>query len=145
MKVLILCTGNSCRSQMADGFLRSFDPRLTVRSAGSRPADEVNPFAVRVMREADVDLSGAEPRNVSEFLGEPWDYVVTVCSAADRDCPAFFGEVGKRLHIGFPDPAEATGSEQEILKVFRESRDSIEQSFRDFYEEEIQPKLEASA
>ncbi len=141
MKILVLCTGNSCRSQMAEGFLSSFDPRLSVESAGSRPAEEVNPYAIQVMDEAGVDITEGEPKNVSEFLDETIDYVITVCGNAERDCPAFIGEVKNRLHIGFPDPADATGTEEEILTVFRESRDDIKKRFREFYEQELLPQL----
>jgi arsenate reductase len=137
VKILILCTGNSCRSQMAEGFLRSFDAGLDVRSAGSRPADRVHPLAVRVMHEAGIDISAHSPRNVSEFLAEPFDYVITVCANAERECPAFLGEVKHRLHIGFPDPAEARGSDEQRLEIFRSCRDAIHARFRDFYEQHL--------
>lgn len=141
MKILILCTGNSCRSQMAEGLLRSFDRRLEVHSAGSRPAERVHPNAVRVMAELGIDISQGRPKNVSEFLGDSIDYVITVCGNADRDCPAFIGEVKHRLHIGFPDPAEATGEPEAVLQVFRESRNDIKKRFREFYETELLPQL----
>ena len=144
MKILVLCTGNSCRSQMAQGFLTSFDDRLDVHSAGSRPSDRVNPYAVRVMAEAGLDISGGAPKSVDRFLDDAIDYVVTVCADAERDCPVFAGKVGKRLHIGFPDPADATGSEDEILAVFRQSRDDMRASFREFYESELLPRLQAA-
>ena len=145
MRILILCTGNSCRSQMADGFLRAFDSRLEVHSAGSKPALRVNPYAIRVMNEAGIDLYGASPKNVSEFLPQPFDYVITVCGNAERECPAFTGQVTNRLHIGFPDPADATGSEDEILAVFRESRDSIRERFRQFYDNDLKARLGESS
>jgi len=141
VKILVLCTGNSCRSQMAEAFLRSFDPRLDVESAGSRPAAKVNPYAIRVMEEAGVDIFDGRPKNVDQFLNDPIDYVITVCSNAERDCPAFLGEVKHRLHIGFPDPADATGTDEEILAVFRQSRDDIHKRFREFYETELLPQL----
>ncbi len=144
MKILVLCTGNSCRSQMAEGFLKSFDDRLDVHSAGSRPSDRVNPHAVRVMREIGLDISGGEPKNVDRFLSNAVDYVITVCGNAERDCPAFLGKVGRRLHIGFPDPADAAGDEEQILAVFRKSRDDIRARFQQFYEEELLPRLEAA-
>lgn len=143
MKILVLCTGNSCRSQMAEGFLRSFDSRLEVHSAGSRPAARVHPTAVRVMAEAGIDISRGRPKNVSQFLSDSIDYVITVCGNAERDCPAFLGEVKRRLHIGFPDPAEATGEPAEVLKTFRECRDDIKKRFRELYETELVPQLEA--
>ena len=93
MKILVLCTGNSCRSQMAQGFLQSFDGSLEVRSAGTAPAACVHPFAVRVMAEAGIDISNHTPRNVEDFLCEAWDYVITVCGGADRSCPNFSGKV----------------------------------------------------
>ena len=94
------------------------------------------------MQEAGFDISDGEPKNVDRFLGDAIDYVITVCGNAERDCPAFSGKVGKRLHIGFPDPADATGSEEEILAVFRKSRDDIRARFREFYETELLPRLQ---
>ena len=141
MKILVLCTGNSCRSQIAEGFLRSFDPRLAVESAGSRPAERVNPYAIRVMEEAGIDISPGQPKTVDRFLNDRIDYVITVCGNAERDCPAFLGEVKHRLHMGFSDPADATGSDEEILSVFRRSRDDIRERFREFYEAELLPQL----
>jgi arsenate reductase len=142
MKILVLCTGNSCRSQIAEGYLRSFDPRLEVESAGSRPTEQVNPYAIRVMDEVGIDLSAGYPKNVDQFLGDTIDYVISVCGNAERDCPAFAGDVAHRLHIGFPDPADATGSEEEVLDVFRKSRDKIKRRFREFYETQVLPQLE---
>ena len=110
MRILILCTGNSCRSQMAEGFLKSLDPSLEVYSAGTLPARHVHPKAVRVMAEAGIDLSSKMPKNVEQFLHEAFDYVITVCDNARETCPVFFGEVKQRLHFGFEDPAEAAGS-----------------------------------
>ena len=141
MRILILCTGNSCRSQMAEGLLRSFDNRLDVHSAGSQPADRVHPMAVRVMREIGLDISGGRPKSVEQFLAEPFDSVITVCDNAREACPVFTGEVGRQLHLGFPDPAHAKGSEEEVLEVFRASRDDIRKHFRQFYEQEVQPRL----
>ena len=137
MRILILCTGNSCRSQMAEAFLRSFDSNLIVESAGSRPAAQVNPYAVRVMAEVGLDLSSHRPKSVAEFLGQPFDYVITVCGNARDECPAFTGQVGQRIHLGFDDPADATGSEEEILDVFRRSREEICDCFYRFYHEEL--------
>lgn len=134
MKILILCTGNSCRSQMAEGFLQSFDASLEVFSAGTEPAASVNPYAIRVMQELGIDLSSHHPKKVDEFLHEAWDYVITVCGGANESCPAFLGKVNTRLHIGFEDPAEATGSEEEILQEFRRIRDEIRDGFYQFYQ-----------
>ncbi|MBI1355719.1 MAG: arsenate reductase ArsC [Acidobacteria bacterium] len=141
MKILVLCTGNSCRSQMTEGFLKSFDSRMEVHSAGTEPSSQVNPYAIRVMKEAGIDISSGHPKRVHQFLDEPFDYVITVCDDADKNCPYFRGKVGKRMHIGFPDPADATGTEEEILTVFRKSRDDIREKFRALYDDEIAPKL----
>ncbi|KZK73578.1 MAG: protein tyrosine phosphatase [Pelodictyon luteolum] len=135
--VLVLCTGNSCRSQMAEGFLRSFDLDLEVYSAGTEPSGTVHPMAVKVMAEEGIDLSGASPKSVDGFLSRPFDYVVTVCDGANESCPVFSGRVGKRLHIGFEDPAGASGTEEEVLKVFRSVRDLIKQGFGEFYRNDI--------
>lgn len=136
-KILILCTGNSCRSQMAEGFLKSFDSELEVYSAGTKPADKVNPKAVTVMNEIGIDISQNYPKDVEQFLNESFDYVITVCDNAKETCPVFMGKVGKQLHIGFEDPAEATGTEEEILAVFRKVRDEIKNAFFDFYTNEL--------
>jgi len=137
MKVLILCTGNSCRSQMAEGFLKSFAPGIAVYSAGTRPEKAVNPYAVKVMKEAMIDLSGHRPTNVDVFVDESFDYVVTVCDNAKEICPVFTGEVKNRLHIGFEDPADATGSEAEILSTYRRIRDEIKNAFFLFYKNQL--------
>jgi arsenate reductase len=141
LKILILCTGNSCRSQMTEAWLKSFDPRLEVHSAGIAPADRINPYAVRAMNEVGIDISGGRPKNADQFLAQPFDYVITVCDEADKNCPYFSGKVGKRVHIGFPDPAAATGSDEEILAVFRKTRDDIRARFRELYEREIKAQL----
>lgn len=136
MKILILCTGNSCRSQMAEGFLKSLD-QLEVYSAGTHPADRVHPKAVQVMNEMGIDLSSHKTKMVDEFLSKSFDYVITVCDKAKENCPVFTGEVKNRLHIGFEDPAEATGTDEEILRVFRTVRDQIRESMQEFYLENI--------
>jgi arsenate reductase len=133
LKVLILCTGNSCRSQMAEAFLKSFDPKLEVHSAGTQPALRVHPKAIAVMKEASIDISTATPKHVDQFLKEQFDYVITVCDQAKETCPVFTGQVHQRLHIGFDDPAEATGSESEVTSEFRRIRDEIKQQFYRFY------------
>jgi arsenate reductase len=127
MKILILCTGNSCRSQMAEGFLRSFDPEIEVRSAGTEPSNQVHPRAVTVMQELGIDLSEHYPQKVDEYLQEAFDFVITVCGHAKENCPVFLGDVKQQLHIGFEDPAEATGTEEEILEEFRRIRDEIKE------------------
>lgn len=137
MKVLILCTGNSCRSQMAHGILQSFDKSLEVYSAGTQPASQVNPVAVEVMKEIGIDISSHTPKNVGVYLDDPWDYVITVCGGANETCPAFIGKVGKRLHIGFDDPSDAKGSEEFIISEFRRVRDEIRKRITEFYVTEI--------
>ena len=131
-RVLILCTGNSCRSQMAEGFLRSFDPALEVFSAGTYPAKRVHPLAIRVMKEAGIDISDHTPKSVDEFLDQAFDYVITVCDNAREACPVFSGKVGHKIHLGFPDPSEVIGPEATVLKAFREVRDDIKNAFFDF-------------
>ncbi|HQH42085.1 MAG TPA: arsenate reductase ArsC [Bacteroidales bacterium] len=133
MKVLILCTGNSCRSQMAHGFLQSFGPELQVFSAGTEPAAQVNPKAIAVMKEAGIDISHHTPTHVEKYLDQEWDYVITVCDDANETCPAFLGKVKHRLHFGFEDPSKATGSEEFIWNEFRRIRDMIRQKFYEFY------------
>ena len=133
IKVLILCTGNSCRSQMAHGFLQSFGPELQVFSAGTEPAAQVNPKAIAVMKEAGIDISHHTPTHVEKYLDQEWDYVITVCDDANVTCPAFLGKVKHRLHFGFEDPSKATGSEEFIWNEFRRIRDMIRQKFYEFY------------
>jgi arsenate reductase len=138
MKILILCTGNSCRSQMAEGFLKSFDHSLTVYSAGTQPAGVVHPVAIRVMGEKGIDISRNHSKSVDEFIHDSFDYVITVCDDAKENCPVFAGEVRNRLHRGFDDPARATGTEDEIIAVFRRVRDEIREAFYRFYHENIE-------
>lgn len=132
MRILILCTGNSCRSQMAEGFLKDFDESLEVFSAGTEPSDRVHPKAVQVMKELGIDLSGHHPQKVDEYLADAFDYVITVCGHAKENCPVFVGEVKNQLHIGFEDPAEATGTDEEILREFRRIRDEIRERMLGF-------------
>lgn len=130
MRYLVLCTGNRCRSQMAHGILKHIHPDAEVCSAGVRPASEVHPLAVKVMAEIGIDISGHYPKNVSEYLGQSWDYVITVCGGAKEHCPSFTGKVAMRLHIGFDDPDAFTGPESEIIDEFRRVRDEILDSMR---------------
>ena len=140
MKVLILCTGNSCRSQMAHGFLQSFDRSLEVRSAGIQPALQVNPLAIEVMKEVCIDISLHTPQNVGVYVNDMWDYVITVCGGANENCPMFIGKVGKRLHIGFDDPSEVQGSDEFVKSEFRRIRDEIRTRMTEFYFTEIQKR-----
>ena len=134
VKILILCTGNSCRSQMAQGFLQSFDKNIEVHSAGTFPASKINQKAVEVMAEAGIDISKNSPKSVDEFLNDQWDYVITVCDDANETCPYFSGKVKQRLHISFEDPSLITGQDEFVLKEFRRIRDEIRKEFRHFYQ-----------
>lgn len=138
MRILILCTGNSCRSQMAHGFLQSFSSNIEVHSAGTRPAAQVNPLAVETMLEAGIDISSHTPKDVSIYLQQEWDYVITVCGGANESCPAFTGKVKHRLHMGFEDPSEATGTPEFIKSEFRRIRNQIRTGFRLFFHTNIE-------
>ena len=133
IRVLILCTGNSCRSQMAQGFLQSFDNKLDVYSAGTKPAARINEKAVAVMKEAGIDISNHKPEPVEKYLGEKWDYVITVCDEANETCPVFIGKVTHRIHIGFEDPSKVTGTDEFIWSEFRRVRDEIRKVMMRFY------------
>lgn len=139
MKVLILCTGNSCRSQMAQGFLQSFDSNIRVFSAGTKPAARINEEAVAVMKEVGIDIGNRKPESIEKYLGEVWDYVITVCDDANETCPVFVGKVTHRLHIGFEDPSKVTGSEEFIRSEFRRIRDAIHDKFYDLYISQLKP------
>lgn len=130
--ILILCTGNSCRSQMAEGLLRAAaGDSMIVHSAGSKPAGRVHPRAIAVMAELGLDISDQRSKPLEEFLGQPIDVVITVCANADAACPAFPGKV-KRYHWGFEDPGHATGTEDEIDAHFRQVRDLMNTVFSAF-------------
>jgi arsenate reductase (thioredoxin) len=133
IKILVLCTGNSCRSQMAEGFIRSFSSEFSVFSAGTHPEKEVNPFAAAVMKEKGIDINSQYPKNVNDFVKEYFDYVITVCDNAREICPVFTGNVKHRLHVGFEDPALAKGNDEEKMAVYREVRDMIETEFRKLF------------
>lgn len=127
--VLILCTGNSCRSHMAEGVLQHAASDLVhVSSAGSKPAGYVHPLAIQVMKEIDIDISAHRSKPLSEFLDRPVHTVITVCGNADQACPVFPGQVN-RHHWGFDDPAHATGTPEEVLQCFRRVRDEIRRVF----------------
>jgi arsenate reductase (thioredoxin) len=128
-KVLILCTGNSCRSHMAEGFLKAAaGDILDVQSAGSKPAGYVHPMAIKVMKEVGIDISQHQSKHLNQFTDQKIETVITVCGNADQACPIFHGQVN-RYHWGFDDPAHAQGSEEEVLKVFRQVRDEIRRTF----------------
>ena len=141
MKILILCTGNSCRSQMAHGFLQSFDKNITVCSAGTQASGKLNEKAVEVMKEAGIDISRHTSDPVDKYLGEEWDYVITVCGGANEACPAFIGKVKHRLHIGFDDPSHASGTPEFIISEFYRVRNEIKNAFYKLYTEQIKSQL----
>ena len=141
MRILILCTGNSCRSQMAHGFLQSFDNTLKVFSAGTKPAEKVTPMAVQVMSEVGIDISTHIPQSIDKYREQEWDYVITVCDSAKESCPIFSGNVKHRLHIGFDDPSESTGTPESIQNEFLRVRDEIKMRFLELYQNKIKPEL----
>ncbi len=124
LKVLFLCTENACRSQMAEGLVNhDLAGQVQAFSAGVRPS-RVNPRAIQVMAELDIDISQHRSKSIDELAGEHFDLVVTVCDQAQQQCPIFPGDT-EVIHVGFPDPAKATGTEAEVLAVFRRMRDSL--------------------
>lgn len=133
MKVLILCTGNSCRSQMAEGLLRNMHPDWTIYSAGTFPEKQVSPPAVEAMKEIGIDISHHRPKHVNQFIDQSFDYVLTVCDSARETCPVFTGQVKHRLHHDFFDPALATGTREERLNVYRRVRDEIHQWLKEIF------------
>jgi len=135
MKVLILCTGNSCRSQMAHGFLQSFDPNITVCSAGTEASGKLNEKAVKAMSEIGIDISHHTSDPVEDYLNQEWDYVITVCGGANESCPSFSGKVKNRIHIGFDDPSHAEGTDEFIWSEFIRVRDEIKEGIYNFYKE----------
>lgn len=130
-RVLILCTHNSARSQMAEGLLRHLSAgRISVESAGSEPG-RVHPLAIQVMDEIGIDITDHRSKSLAEFLDEKFDYVITVCDQANETCPFFPGSP-ERIHWSFPDPSSASGDEQERLKTFRDVRDAINARLREW-------------
>jgi len=122
---------------MAHGFLQSFDPNITVCSAGTEASGKLNEKAVAAMKEAGVDISNHTSDSVEKYLDEEWDYVITVCGGANESCPAFTGKVKHRLHIGFDDPSHAVGTDEFIWSEFLRVRDEIKDGFWKFYIENI--------
>jgi arsenate reductase (thioredoxin) len=139
MEILILCTGNSCRSQMAEGILKSLDPTLQVFSAGVEPAEAVSRRAIKVMQEIGIDISAQHPKSVNQFLARSFDYVITVCDHANETCPVFSGVVKNREHLGFSDPTKYEGDSAEVLQEFRRVRDEIKEQFSKFYNTRVVP------
>jgi arsenate reductase len=126
---------------MAHGFMKSFDSRITIHSAGTEASGKLNPKAVEAMREIGIDISHHTSESVDLYLDDEWDYVITVCGGANENCPAFPGKVKKRLHIGFDDPTYATGTDEFIWSEYIRVRDEIQKSFYKFYTDEIKPLL----
>jgi arsenate reductase len=122
---------------MAEGFLKSLDKNIEVYSAGTKPAEKVNPFAVKAMKEIGIDISNGVPENVKKYLQRSFDYLVTVCDNAKETCPVFLGDVKHSLHIGFDDPADAAGTEEEVMPVYRSVRDEIKKEFLKLYQNEL--------
>ena len=134
-QVLFLCTGNSCRSQMAEGLVNHFlAGQWAAHSAGTRPAGYVHPLAIRAMVELGIDIAHNASKHTDEFREIPLDVVVTVCDSAAEDCPVWLGN-GRKQHISFPDPAHATGTEEEQMAVFRQVRDDIREQIITFLEQ----------
>ena len=142
MKILILCTGNSCRSQMAHGFLQSFSKDITVCSAGTEASGQLNPGAVKVMAEIGIDISGHTSDSVEKYLNDEWDYVITVCGGANEACPTFTGKVKQRLHIGFDDPSDAVGTDAFIWSEYIRVRDEIKEAFHKLFASKIEPLID---
>ncbi len=126
---------------MAHGFLQSFNPNITICSAGTQASGKLSTRAVAAMKEAGIDISHHTSDSVDKYLNQEWDYVITVCGGANESCPAFIGKVKHRLHIGFDDPSHAVGTDEFIWSEFIRVRDEIREAFRKFYTEEILPQL----
>lgn len=135
-KVLFLCTENACRSQMAEGLInQDLQGEVQAFSAGVR-ATRVNPRAIQVMAELGIDISGQRSKSLDEFMQDKFDLAITLCDQAQRECPMFLA-ADRLLHMGFPDPAKATGTEEEILSEFRKVRDEIRQKMVPFLRKEL--------
>jgi len=138
-RVLFLCTGNSCRSQMADGIINhEFAGQIEAFSAGTEPHG-LNPKAVQVMAEIGIDISNNSSDHLSQYEGQSFDWVITLCGDANEKCPLFFGGT-KRIHIGFDDPPKATGNEDEVMAVYRRVRDEIREQLGEFFRKELRKK-----
>jgi arsenate reductase len=126
---------------MVEGFLKSFDERLDIHSAGTEASGKINPQAVKAMAEIGIDISGHTSDPVEKYLEEAWDYVITVCGGANENCPAFYGDVKHRLHMGYDDPSFATGSDDFVWSEYLRVRDEIRDGFYQLYKKEILPSL----
>lgn len=135
-RVLILCTGNSCRSQMAEGLINHYlGNKWQAYSAGTEPSGHVHPLAIEAMRELDIDISQQESKNAEVYRSVTFDQVVTVCDDAAENCPLWLGS-GKVTHVGFPDPAKATGSDEDKVAFFRQVRDDIRERLLPFLQQQ---------
>jgi arsenate reductase (thioredoxin) len=138
-KVIFLCTGNSARSQMAEAIINAkLGEHWQAVSAGTQPAARVNPFALQALAEIGIQTEGSRPKHIQDFTGQHFDLVITVCDDAAENCPIWPGQ-GKRVHVGFPDPAKATGSDEDILNAFRAVRDDISARILNLLETERTP------
>jgi arsenate reductase (thioredoxin) len=144
IKVLFLCTENACRSQMAEGLINhDFKGEVQAFSAGVR-ATQVNPRAIQAMAEISINISGQRSKSMDEFREDHFDLAITLCDQAQRECPMFPG-AARLIHMGFPDPAKAAGTEEEIMSEFRKVRDEIRQKMVSFLREEIMAKKQAQS
>ena len=134
-RVLFLCTANSCRSQMAEGIINHFSgDKIAAFSAGTQ-ASFVNPMAIVAMKEIGIDISGQRSKNLSEFDGQSFDYVITLCGSANETCPLYIGGT-KKTHIGFDDPANVTGTKEDVLREFRRVRDEMKERLKQYFFQE---------
>ncbi|MFO7828590.1 MAG: arsenate reductase ArsC [Bacteroidales bacterium] len=140
MKILILCTGNSSRSQIAEAILRRMDNTITVVSAGTNPAPEVHPFVITALAEIGIDISEAKTKDVMDFTNENWDYLITVCDVANETCPTFSGVVGSKMFIKFDNPLSYEGNDEFILDLVRSTRDKIAEEFEYLYQKILTKK-----
>ena len=137
MKILILCTDNSCLSQMAEGWLQSFDRNLTVCSAGTETAVQTYLLAIETMAKSGIDISQKRPKPIEQYLNESWDYIITLCSTVDENCPEFMGKVRHRLHLGTYDPSRAKETPESIASEFRRISIQLKKKMYEFYTDEI--------
>ncbi len=143
-RILIVCTGNSCRSQMAEAVLKKLAKEIEVISAGTEPENNIMPQTIEVMKEAGYDLDGQYPKDVFDYSGKSFDFVITLCENAKKALPKFTGRVSRKLHIAFIDPASAKGSKAKILEEYREVRDDIIKAFTHLYETKLKPTAKKS-
>ena len=141
MRILILCTGNSCRSQMGHGWMQSLSSPRGSHIPPVPCRQNEPPKFQKMIKEVGIDISHHVPKSVNGYLGDSWDYVITVCGGANESCPAFIGDVKHRLHIGFDDPSKVNGTEGFVLSEFRRVRDEIKEKFYELYSNKIRNQL----